>query len=409
MKLIGASIRKLLLLPASLMLVGLLGCPPQQTSTLPPATNGGGWILSTGVIDNAVIGAAPETTVSGVWQSDSSGAHGDPSSWEVTTNAVGYYPLDNARVPAAWKFTWISSQTAPPDCDGVTTTGTPSFKNQVEEFNCIIIEVEGEAESGSFTFNPSPLNPASIPETATITGSGFVRHYGMPVVQYFDLNGNLVAQQAASSVSADGTTLSLIPPPISEMTAGTYAGIINNINGDGSYEYAGTTAVNVSLPIYRPTTYSDAGSAATYLPQGPTVGTTAGQIYTTEVNAWDTFDSDQSGNIYNTGEGQGQCTWSGFPSFTDSADHTLYIPYQIDGSGQFDDTASYSVSATIGNSNTILFSSDLGSGSGLITADVPAGTNLSTIQVTVAVYPENQNATNPETITEGLHIDVYVQ
>jgi hypothetical protein len=87
----------------------------------------------------------------------------------------------------------------------------------------------------------------------------------------------------------------------------------------------------------------------------------------------------------------------------------LYIPYQIDGSGQFDDTASYSVSATIGNSNTILFSSDLGSGSGLITADVPAGTNLSTIQVTVAVYPENQNATNPETITEGLHIDVYVQ
>lgn len=222
------------------------------------------------------------------------------------------------------------------------------------------------------------------------------------MVQYFDLSGNLIAEQAVNSVSTDGTTLSAVTPNFSELEEGTYAGVINNIGSDGSYIYAGTVAVTINLPIYRPTAYSDMGTndpsiydgwIPSTTPAGPTTGAFIGAPvagnYTASVNAAD--DYQYAAETWTDYPLQGQCTWSAFPSHVDTNNLTLYIPYGI-STDFYGGNAYYTVAATIGGSTTTLYSGPAVSGIGLLTASVPAGTNLSSIQVSVTASPNNTTA-----------------
>lgn len=411
--------RKQLALFASLTSLCLTGCPPQGTSTLPPATNGGGWIVSTGYIDNLVIASAPETTVTGVWVQDLSGPAGDASPFTVTTDDQGLYGLLNARVPAEWQITWVSSNNAPPGCNGKNETVTPGHRGALVEVNCIHIGTSNEAQAlvDPFAINPSPLNPASMPETVTITGSGFNAAYGMPVVQYFDMNGDLVAQQAASSISDDGTTISLVSPPVSEMNAGVYAGILNNVNADGSYTYVGTTAVEVSLPLYRPTTYSFMSDQWGYPPQGweapnnpsgPTAGTS-----TVEMNSAVQYTYEASGQYY-VSEWSSNSTWSSFPEHIDTSDLTLYVPYSANiTNGGYEEGFPYlNVSATMGSAQTTLYSGVAPSSAGEFQMTIPAGTDLSTVQVTLDYEaPEDDDTWDPTAYAQSSveDFDIYVQ
>jgi hypothetical protein len=395
----------------------LTGCPP-ESPTLPPATPGGGFIIETGFNPYGapvLVIPAPGSSIQGTWQSDSYGATGDPSSWTEMTNAEALASVVNGRAPATWTFTWVSSVTFPA-CSGKQSNGTVSLHG-IEGIVCYERGGYVSGEAQPFVFSPNPLNPASLPSTVTIQGSGFISTYGMPVVQYFDMQGNLVTQQAVTSVSPDGTTLTATTPNISELAAGAYAGVINNINASGSYDYVGTVAVDVPLPMYRPTAYSDmgtndpnAGWAATSSPDGPTTGGYLYGIYTASLNASDYFDYDHWNEINDLYSAQGQCTWSGFPSHVDANDLTLYIPYAASVSGSANG-AVFSVTATIGGSTTTLYSSGLllASTSGLITATIPAGTDLSSIQVTAYATPQNSNPGIPETLSESFALDIYVQ
>ena len=169
---------------------------------------------------------------------------------------------------------------------------------------------------------------------------------------------------------------------------------------------------------YRPTAYDDEGIddpndgwSTTTSPTGPFTGSPT-SIYTATVNAPAAFDYDQGGVLDEIWSLQGQCTWLGFPSHTDSNNLTLYVPYFIYGVQPSGNGAYYSVTATIGGSNVTLYSAFVGSGyntSGVLTATVPAGTNLSSIQVTVSASPEDENPGNPQTIYQGISIDIYVQ
>lgn len=394
----------------AVLLVSLTGCPTDPI--LPTSTGGGGFIYHAMYYNNGIYYQAGGTTLNWTWAADGVGAVGDPSPFTgVTDPATALGTSTNGRVWAQWTVVWIFSPTVPcfntpplPPPFGTITILAP---NQVYGVICSTIGLIDAPHALQYTFNPDPLNPAFPPGSVTITGSGFSSTYGMPVVQYFDLNGNLVAQAQGTSLSPDGTTLGLATPNFTELGQGTFAGVINNIASDGSYQYVGVTSVEVPLPFYRPTAYSDSGEAATSTPGGPISGSYLG-AYTASVNAFDQWDQDQSGNLYDSLSEWGSCTWSGFPSHIDSNDLTLYVPYatySIPGDG-----ADYNITATIGGNQIPLYGAFASNSSGVATATVPAGTDISTIQVTVTAYPDNYyNITNPQTVFDSISFDIYVQ
>jgi hypothetical protein len=75
----------------------------------------------------------------------------------------------------------------------------------------------------------------SPPATGTITGQSFETTYGMPMVEYFDSNGYLVASVYATSVSSDGTSLQANMPNLSNVYSGTYQVKVTNKTYDGYY------------------------------------------------------------------------------------------------------------------------------------------------------------------------------
>jgi hypothetical protein len=70
----------------------------------------------------------------------------------------------------------------------------------------------------------------------------------MPVVRYYDLNGTLIAQTTAASVSADGTTIQGSAPDLSQAETGSFAGMVYNVNASGGLDVAAVGSVNVIAP-----------------------------------------------------------------------------------------------------------------------------------------------------------------
>ena len=237
---------KVLLLPVLAPLILLTGCPP-ETPTLPLTTGNGGWIIETVYIGLEGIALAPDTTVSGVWKSDGVNAAGSASPFTVTTESVtGLAVVPNGRVPAVWGVTWVGNSEFP-QCTGVTATATPNIAGALEEFQCYSTVAY---VVNPYQFQPNPLLLSAPPAESTITGAGFSSAYGMPVVQYFDSNGNFVDQVSATTVSSDGTSISAPTPNLTGggVVVGTYAGLISNIKADGSYQSVGAVSVNVLNP-----------------------------------------------------------------------------------------------------------------------------------------------------------------
>lgn len=239
--------RKLLLPLIGLFVVGFAGCPGSGP-TLPPTTSGGGFFFSTLTSFNLsppVI--APVTQIKGTWVKDEAGAAGDPSTWTQTSNAGGVGIVANGRINADWKFEWVFSLVAA--CEGQTVTATPHFVDDDVGLLCSVTEVVFGATTADYVFSPDPVaTDGSSGSEAFITGAGFRSQYGMPLLQYFDLNGNLVAQANADAVASDGSWMSSPIPDISQLPLGTYVGFISNANSSGGHDLLGSTAVQVALP-----------------------------------------------------------------------------------------------------------------------------------------------------------------
>jgi len=396
------------------LLCGLTGCPSEQP-TLPQTTSGGGFIIQT----QYNTGPAPLTSTKWVWKEDLQGAQGDPSNFTSFTNGQGLDYSNDGRVSALWTVTWSYSNYVPAQgqCIGLTSVISVPTSGSLVYADCLSTGSIGGGADETFAFNPNPVNTATPPTSVTLEGPGFDPTYGMPVIQYFDMSGNLVSQQAAASISPDRTTLTFTAPNFTELTDGTYAGVFSNVAADGSYQYVGTVAVSLPAPFYRPTTYSDMGTndpndgwTRTYTPGGPVSGGPLGS-YTTQVSAYDDWEIDQNGNMNDVASANGQCTWSGFPSHVDANPLTLYIPISTAVGGPPPNTGFYTVTVTIGGNTTTLYSADHpATYSGVLTATIPAGTNLSTIQVTVSVSPENQNPGGSTGImSDTISLDIYVQ
>src|SRR2546425_10170684 len=71
----------------------------------------------------------------------------------------------------------------------------------------------------------------------------------MPLLQYYTLDGSLAAQENASSVSPDGTTVQAPVNNASSLIPGNYAGFVSNAGPNGTWNLVGASAVRVIGPF----------------------------------------------------------------------------------------------------------------------------------------------------------------
>lgn len=246
--------RKLLALILLGAVILLAGCP-SSGPTLPPTTSGGGFFVSTFTsFDLAPPVVAPLVQLNLTWVNDLPGAIGSASPQTVTTNSAGVGIVANGRVPATWKFDWVFSLTGP--CEGQSITADAKEIDDdvgllctVENFPGADIHTVSSSEMPTYNFSPNPIaTDGSSGSQAVISGPGFNTQFGMPLVQYFDLNGNLVTQASATAVASDGSWMTSPVPDISQISDGTYVGLLSNANSSGGYDILGAVTVQVVPP-----------------------------------------------------------------------------------------------------------------------------------------------------------------
>ena len=233
--------------------------------TLPPTTNGGGFFIETEFLTatgSIVPDPIPNVTTGWTWLNDVPGftAVGDPSPFQNTTNAAAIGVSLNGRVPALWAVSWLAG--GPAQCIGAPDDpvlghfqSNPQRATEVICFDRTGAGSDTVRGSQDFTFSPSPLyTDGSSGDSATISGQGFSSQYGMPLLQYYDLSGNLVNQTNANAVASNGTWITAPIPDISQVQIGSYVGFLYNKNASGSYTYLGTASVTVLNPPPPPPT-----------------------------------------------------------------------------------------------------------------------------------------------------------
>jgi hypothetical protein len=251
---------KLTILALAVLVLSAYSC---NGPSLPPTTSGGGFFIetefqsSTGPIFPISV---PFVTTGWTWKKDVPGftAVGDARSFEITTGVTAIALSENGRVPALWDVQWLAG--GPPECIGAPDDpalgefqSDPGRTTEVicfEQTGTSSAAIQG---SQDFTFSPSPIyTDGSSGNIATISGKGFSSQFGFPLLQYYDMSGNLVQQANATSVAPDGTWINAPIPDISQVQVGAYVGFVYNPNSSGSYTYIGTTSVIVLNPLPPP-------------------------------------------------------------------------------------------------------------------------------------------------------------
>lgn len=158
----------------------------------------------------------------------------------ATTDGNGIYKVPDGRAPAVWR---LGEDSGP--CAGRT------FETDIEpvttfpmlcDTTCLFIPCTGNSP---FNSSPSSMSGDDPPTTITITGENISAAYGMPVVGYYDENGNLYAQAFATQVASDGTWLSGNSPDVSAVPSGAYWAMIQNVAADGSLHTIGAASVYI--------------------------------------------------------------------------------------------------------------------------------------------------------------------
>ena len=186
---------------------------------------------------------APDVTVAGSWVS---GGLGIINPFENSTNSQGLVFEPGLAAPAIWKFSWVAGN--PTRCDGSTPENAPVTSLGTVVLVCLS---SGVGVGSEFSISPNTVYAPAAPSSAACYQQRIpVATYGMPLVQYYSPNGTLVAQETATSVSSDGTSIQISPSSIdfSTLPAGIYAGVISNAGPDSTWQYVGDTAVNLLTP-----------------------------------------------------------------------------------------------------------------------------------------------------------------
>lgn len=249
-----------------LMALVCSGCPGSQQ--FPSTTPGGGFYVQTFGRDdttNSVTFTVSGITVHGAFDHDNATCLGTPvgdaygpNGWTITgASDSSVLKVTNGRVCAYWNLSWESSApwpgcaTTPPVNAYVPLSLPYQYAIGLVCVNKAVIIIDS---APGIIFSPSPTYTDVPSGTVTATGPGFSGAYGMPLFQYFDQNGNLVAQQNATSVASDGNSASgPVPSNISSVPPGFYVGRVSNAASGGSYTFLNTGGVivgNGGVTIY---------------------------------------------------------------------------------------------------------------------------------------------------------------
>ncbi len=240
-----------------LLALSCCGCePPKQ---LPQTTPNGGFYVETWGQDarststNPVPFTVSNVQIQGQWQDDSCAPPfapaGDASTWTYPSNPI--IIVWNGRTCAHWKFFWQSGIpwagcASLSGAIGYVPGGTPY--DTVMNYTYILYDTGPIlSDALGIGFSPNPTFTDVTSGTITANGAGFSSTNGMPLFQYFDQNGTLVAQENATSVAADGNSASgPVPSNIGSVPPGVYVGTVSNAAPGGSYAYLNGGAVTVA-------------------------------------------------------------------------------------------------------------------------------------------------------------------
>ena len=137
------------------------------------------------------------------------------------TNGDGIYDLDGGKTPATWRF---SEHSGP--CNGQSINHFILNAGSTVGLDCRDIPLT------FFNFLPSMIQRDYPPASITIDGTGITAQGGMPTVEYYDLNGTLVAQNTASDVASGGNSLTAPTPSLSVFGSGAYIALVRNADGN---------------------------------------------------------------------------------------------------------------------------------------------------------------------------------
>ncbi|MFY9619864.1 MAG: hypothetical protein WAM70_06955 [Pyrinomonadaceae bacterium] len=149
-----------------------------------------------------------------------------PSSGSVAgftgvTNNSAYYDVNSAKLPGVWRL----GETSGP-CAGQHIFATIRVRGHTAPLDCRDIPIT------FFNFLPSMIQRDYPPASITIDGTGITAQGGMPTVEYYDLNGTLVAQSTASEVASGGNSLTAPAPNLSLFGSGAYIALVRNADGN---------------------------------------------------------------------------------------------------------------------------------------------------------------------------------
>jgi hypothetical protein len=147
------------------------------------------------------------------------------------TNSMGYAYENNVALPGFWGFTRIASS----NCPSTTAYAGQSLGNPANvNLQCQLFLV-------SMITVPAAIDYNSAPSTINITNqqSAFTSAYKMPKVEIYDDSSTLRSAVYATSVSANGSSLTAPLQLSSSMWSGGYAVVIRNKTASGTYTAVG--------------------------------------------------------------------------------------------------------------------------------------------------------------------------
>ena len=164
----------------------------------------------------------------------SSGTRGTQEVFAGTTNGSAFLDVPNGRAPGVWLVF---------ESNGTCAGKFNSFRFDAGVANSVVCFVT--FLPNQFTANPADIVADGSSTSVTINGQGFSSEFGMPTIAYYDSNGILVAQENASFVSNDGTSLQAAVPDLSLLASGPYTVFVGNWDAAGSWQMLGQTGISV--------------------------------------------------------------------------------------------------------------------------------------------------------------------
>jgi len=179
--------------------------------------------------------------VSGVHVQDRSDlgvVKGNGTAWDYTSHGIDY--CIGCRAAANWK--WVEHNGP---CAGQFITFAVK-QHDIQPLDCD--ETGTIPLRAPFSPDPASIDLESPPAIVTVNGGGMDTTYGMPVVDFYDENGTLVARTTAHEVGWDGTMLRVYTPDLSSAQTGSFVLFVSNVTADGSLSEIGVLGIGVYTP-----------------------------------------------------------------------------------------------------------------------------------------------------------------